>query len=172
MTWTGRQRLEALADYLEKTDFAPGKFHMSMWMAAYDLLTFRSTDPVLEEAVKRRMAAVPHDAPLFEDKGEEGILPIECRTAGCAVGWGIVGIPAFREQGLKLQRWADHSATVTYANLIDYSAVAGFFELDQPTTRLLFSSVCYSEAQRTDPKAVARRIRIHLAKVNPPSQNA
>ena len=163
MTWTGRQRLEALATYLETTDFAPGKFHMSMWMAPYGcLLNYMDhTNPsykVLTDLYQRS----DKDAPAFEYNEHGEYVPIDCRTAGCAVGWGITGIPEFRRQGLHFTE--DRTIPrVAYAGLEEFGAVMAFFGLYLRDANWLFSPTAYAFEARSDPKYVAARIRRHLS---------
>lgn len=166
MTWTGRQRLEKLADYLETTEFAPGKFHLALWMGSYAAVcnSLGRFDEHYDVFEKRAQAV--GDEPAFEiDLKTCRAEPVDCKTAGCAVGWGAVGIPEFREQGLYFvaDRLRDEAAVIAFNGKIDMIAVKAFFEIaDDNVVHKLFHPWAYPNSKRADPKAVSRRIRDYL----------
>jgi len=163
--WTGKQRLEALATYLETTDFEAGKFHMGAWMSSYRELLHNIIlfDP-WRAALSARCPS--NDDEMVFERGEGNTLvPIECKTTGCALGWGAVGIPEFKEQGLKLTYWRYNVAVVSYEGYTDFAAAQAFFKIPSVTASHLFSPTSYELFEQGDPKAVAKRIRTYLMTV-------
>lgn len=192
----GKKRLALLAAYLEDTEFAPGKFHLGTWMSGYKAMMahVRFADPAMKDLEKRAAEMgdkkhafkVVNPAPgVLTAAAAAGAIkrvePIECRTAGCAIGWGIYGIPSFQEEGLSFTSLAHSLTSDVHAGIV-YETPAGlrftgmdacrkFFSLEDPIVQALFVQGKYVVAERSDPKAVAGRIREYLAtgKVTVPS---
>lgn len=161
---TGRERLEALANLLETHDFGEGKFHLAGWMLSYEACS--AMLPVFDpfrEKVEARRARLHDDSKIVFHKTERGeFLPIDCKTVGCAVGWGITLIPEFREAGLRFAATPieiTEAAGIVYGDKTDIYAAAHFFEIHQVEAHRLFLGSSYQCHERSDPKAVAKRIR-------------
>lgn len=165
-----RDCLEALAALLETHDFKPGKFHLHAFMSSYAYLrnsyeTLTSEDPIYPAV--NELAARNGNSPIVKD----GQL-IDCRTVGCAIGWAIVLLPIFKERGLTFGRpYKSHGHDVLG---IEYRppnprehdagmyAVEKFFDLSPTVAQWLFVAHEYTVAERSNPKAVASRIRVVL----------
>lgn len=203
----GHARLAKLADYLENTKFKKGKFHMGTWMGGYARMSQNTAegDPMRPQldALAEKEYASPGGAGctfrlLVDPKTNlttELMMPIECKTAGCAVGWGIAGIPAFRKAGLNFYGThagaAKESSQQSAVGIIyapkgtknatwdDLDAVEEFFalygtddeSLSATIAERLFLQTFYKLKDRANPKTVAKRIRAYLAKGEPALAN-
>lgn len=177
----GNKRLEKLATYLEETKFKKGKFHLGTWMAGYHGMQVSVDDEASRELFYIKGQGVV--GPTFQLLDGDGLVPVDCKTAGCAVGWGIAGIKSFRKAGLQFS-YRDVSETdvntrvgIQYTDregrrYSDTSACVQFFALpnvpdvmhgDIMVASMLFVQEYYTLKGRTDPKAVAKRIRTYLA---------
>lgn len=150
----GIQRLEQLATYLETTDFAPHKFCLEDWMCDYKTM----------ERVSRGTYTAPKHSRSDESfyMCEGHLMPIDCKTAGCAIGWGIVGIKAFRDAGFAFQRFVLGSVIPCYKGYTNYDAVTHFFDISHDDADHMFHPGKYLPEERQNPKLVAQRIRAYL----------
>ena len=175
ITAVGRKRLERLATYLEERKFPKGKFHLNLWMGGYNSVHIPEEDAEFSRGMNKLSEAVLPDAATFEENEGGFITPIDCRTVGCAVGWGIAGIPSFRRAGFKFSRRgyvgggfnSFSSAQIVYKGFEAGDAAVAFFGLPDDdigsTFTALFMPEAYSVKQQSNPKAVAKRIRGALA---------
>lgn len=151
-----------LADYLESVGQFEGrgvpknKFDLQLWMATYNKFER-----------KFKIKADPNkDTFVHKTKKFNGITyniahPVECQTAGCAVGWAT-SMPEFNKLGLYLDAFEhspiyfDKNDKCTYYST---TAVCAFFHIDGVIFCELFLKKFYTEKQSRDPVAVAQRIR-------------
>lgn len=159
-----RERLTKLADFLEKLDLAPHKFHLADWMGSYGhFARCTGNDRAYYETVRKFVS--DSNEPAFTTNDDGTVQPIDCKTAGCAIGWAIAGIPEFRKEGFVFVQGATsdgNTAVPSYKGFHNYVAVARFFDISVGTAMRLFSQEYYTKAERRDPKAVAERVREQL----------
>jgi hypothetical protein len=173
--------LEALAILLETHDFKPGKFHLHSFMSSYAYLhdtymssyaylhaTYGIGDDPIYPIIKKLASRHNGMAPIVKD----GQL-IDCRTVGCAIGWGIVLLPIFKERGLTFSQpcrsggydvlGIEYRPPNPREHNVGMYAVERFFDLSTTVAHWLFVAHEYSVPERSNPKAVASRIREVLA---------
>lgn len=148
MNKTGQNRLLKLADYLDT--LSPAELRMDAWFSkrrGYDVWD-------------RQMYVVPD---LYHGQNVSNIrkLTSECGYAACAVGHAC-SIPSFRKAGLKLTKFGNYTDP-TYKGSSNWYAVESFFDIDNHTAKLLFSSDSYKNP-RVRPSTVANRIRKFVTK--------
>lgn len=168
MTFPNHARMTMLANYLEGVgDFegrgAPkAKFDLGLWMGGYDDCHWRTF----------KFKPDPNKDPLktkyIPKLGITAAFPVECQTAGCAVGWAT-SMPEFNKQNFYLQQ-KSFSGTVEpfYRDSAgedhqDFRAIEQFFGLDEDSAEMLFTPNFYTKKGERDPKAVAKRIHRLLA---------
>lgn len=161
-----KKRLEMLADYLEGVGRFEGrgvpsnKFDLENWMADYEHFSrpFKNLKT--------------NDNPVFEQikskhKGFNLVNPVDCQTAGCAVGWAAT-IPEFNKLGFFLKSTTPGQASPIYIKRdntyhTNRWAVIEFFTLKEYQTLgefdVLFTNQWYPKKDRRNPKSVAKRIR-------------
>ena len=177
-------RLIMLADYLEgKGQFANNsvpvrKFDLELWMGQYKdflkpfkgLSNTEGVEPFIVRKVKRG------------GETHKILTPVECQTAGCAIGWAAT-IPEFNEQGLFLANRTRNDMFVPtvfpiFYDKIDkcwykeFRALEEFFNIDTNTISILFMPDSYPLRDRRNPKKVAKRIRELILADNSNDYNA
>lgn len=87
--------------------------------------------------------------------------PVECQTAGCAVGWAVT-IPEFIEQGFFLSVFLEPvyvNVDVNNYTCTGFDAVCEFFDISLQEVNKLFLDAAYKDIDKRNPLAVAKRIR-------------
>lgn len=106
----------------------------------------------------------PGDKP--EDFEIKDIKEIPCGFAGCAAGFGAA-MPELRKEGLHLERecnYERHQLCPVFGVGRGWQALDMFFELRETEVYYLFDEDYYLPEERTDPLAVAARIRALVQK--------
>lgn len=168
-------RLQMLADYLEGVGAFEGrgvpknKFDLQLWMAAYQSFDrkFTKVPEYKFQNLSQDDIFVPLKTIKFKGMTVYTILPKDCKTAGCAVGWATT-LPEFNNEGLYYGHTDDWIGNIIYIdkskNFIHtgFYAVQEFFDINTMTAQMLFERKWYSVKQRRNPKAVATRIKYLL----------
>lgn len=158
-----KERLLLLADYLEGKKKFKGravpanKFDLEHYMEPYSAFSNKKFD-VPKGAKKKKFETVK------EVDGTKLVKPIDCQTAGCAIGWAC-SIPEFNEQGLFLEELdgGQYHFPILIQNdkIIScrHNASEIFFEIDSLEFICLFQPSSYPNGARNRPDLVAKRIR-------------
>lgn len=150
-----KDRLKLLADYLEgkgkfkERGVPKEKFDLEHWMASYSY--FNNPHFNVESKAKRKKF-------IRYQKGSNAVIPVDCQTAGCAVGWAAT-IPEFIDQGFYLIKVTEISAAPMYDNNLGDNAVMRFFDINITEYSDLFLPSAYEEPTRGKPEIVGKRIR-------------
>lgn len=158
-----KKRLLTLAQFLETKEFPKGKFDLHTWMSGLGHVVGSGLSNTTVKAAWKRFKDEPdlNTKPAFKGTRND-LKPLECRTAGCALGWATT-IPSFRRAGLRLEgsmTGSDAQTLPTYDGDGGMYAAVRFFDIELPIAEHLFHPMYYAtERERTSPKAVAKRIR-------------
>ena len=96
-----------------------------------------------------------------------------CKTTACAIGHFAIH-PWFRKKGLKMIKnyspFGNGKPTYSpvYKEFKEFEGVAKFFKIDVTQAYYLFTPDAYISSERTNPKAVAKRIRAVMNNGFPP----
>ncbi len=162
-------RLTTLADFLQgrgkyrHKGLKPKKFWMGTWQQSAHGISGRMNNGYcidgMSNTVERYIEGVTKGK-AFKGK-DENVIPVECRTVGCALGWAAT-IPEFRAIGLKLKLMdggLSDCATPHYKGAVGFFAASGFFDLSCDEAGYLFDPTTYGPKTVMDIDYVANRIR-------------
>lgn len=169
------KRLLMLADYLDGVGkfegrgvpSEPGKFHLESWMGSYLSMAGQipSVDPAREKIMRlsRKLEKAPAMRRGRNYSGDVEVVPIDCRTVGCACGWAAT-VPEFRRLGLRLMTSGTDQGYVALVKdgevcASGVGAIEELFGIDEDEFNHLFNARAYPMHDRAKPKAVAKRIR-------------
>ncbi len=164
-----RDRLERLADLLESDPSTwppapaggrPPVFHLGVWYAGGDLDTFAEAD-LRDSGLDP--AAYPDDAAFCCAVGLAAITPA-CRAEGFCLGGFDGDLPCYRgPDGRMVTGWRAVDRYFEFSSAVISDGPPETWRADPPPIARLFFDETYPPAERSDPKAVARRIRRLLA---------
>lgn len=167
-----KSRLLMLADFLEGQGKFEGravkkdKFHLDDFNATYSKFSRKfkyKTD--FDKPIFTELKSKSKIVQKLKAKNRIPVVPVECQTAGCAVGWACT-IPEFNKLGFYLT--VDYlNSTQSSLSYIDKDgelhtgclAAEEFFDIGVAQFDYLFCTNSYKSTEASSPKAVAKRIR-------------